>query len=44
MLRNIGFIRLHKKSILTGDIERKINENKNIPLEEIFPIILLFLK
>ena len=36
MLRNLGFIGLHKKkAILTGDIERKINENKNVPLEEI---------
>ena len=36
MLRNIGFIGLHKKkTLLTGEIEKKINENNNINLEEI---------
>ena len=36
MLRNLGFVGLHKKkAILTGDIDKKINENKNVSLEEI---------
>ena len=35
MLRNLGFISHKKKVVLNGVIERKINENNNIPLEEI---------
>ena len=36
MLRNLGFRGLHKKkAILNGIIEKKINENNNIPLEDI---------
>ena len=36
MMRNLGFIGLHKKkSVLSGEIERKISENNNIPLEAI---------
>ena len=36
MLRNLGFIGIHKKkSVLTGELDRKISENNNIPLEEI---------
>ena len=36
MLRNLGFIGIHKKkSILTGELDRKISENNNISLEEI---------
>ena len=36
MLRNLGFIGIHKKkSVLTGELDRKINENNNIPLEEV---------
>ena len=36
MLRNLGFIGIHKKkSILTGELDRKISENNKIPLEEI---------
>ena len=35
MLRNIGFHSHKRKTQLSGVIEKKINENKNIPLEEI---------
>ena len=36
MLRNLGFIGIHKKkSTLTGELDRKISENNNIPLEDI---------
>ena len=36
MLRNLGFIGLHKKrSKLCGEIDSKIIENNNVPLEEI---------
>ena len=36
MLRNIGFIGIHKKKLkLTGEINKKIEENYDIPLEEI---------
>ena len=36
MMRNLGFIGLHKKkSVLSGEIEKKISGNINIPLEDI---------
>ena len=35
-MRNLGFIGLHKKkSVLSGEIDKKINENNNIPIENI---------
>jgi len=36
MIRNLGFKGLHKKKlVLTGEIDKKLKENENIPLEEI---------
>ena len=35
MLRNIGFKVHKKKAILNGNIDKKLKENNNIPLEEI---------
>ena len=36
MLRNLGFKGLHKKkTILNGNIDKKLKENNNIPLEDI---------
>ena len=35
MLRNLAFHSHKRKVQLSGVIEKKINENKNIPLEEI---------
>lgn len=36
MLRNLGFHIGHKKkAATTGELDKKISENKNIPLEEI---------
>ena len=36
MMRNLGFIGLHKKkSVLSGEIDKKIIQNNNIPLEDI---------
>jgi len=36
MIRNLGFKGLHKKKlVLTGEIDKKLKENENIPLTEI---------
>ena len=36
MIRNLGFKGIHKKKlVLNGEIDKKLKENKNLPLEDI---------